>query len=877
MSLRKVHKKKSKVVEVIQPVEEAVPTLDKQFEDYVNVAELDLIKDLDGEFFANSYDLIQSLVPVNSFAAAKMKQFVDILARMHTHYADEVAASSEMQQKVKAAHKKLQITLELTATSNDMVEKMRESLAEAWRTADAAHHREAMMHGNMDYTDHSLPSKHHMDIDKINKSQAEMRFRGLVFRERDRLARELKEYQKRLETNRFYGDSLEGLIDEHRNTIVKQQNRVKRIESEMFQMEHKLRICVESYEDRINTLKKEIEVLTLSNHNLRNFEKNYIDCKAFNDNLKQIVERLTHENFNLQKINHRKDDEIHQFKGQVNILESDNRALRREKAEVEFRSRTTHREMKKKEEVHLLLSRRFHQLAKKYNDATDQGMVLNNELTAVEKKLAVTMGKLDDTMRQREEGERLREKLRVEIINLNDSLAGLRFDLAAQRGRTQDVQAQLERAHVALDEKDAKMHKVTKERNELVAETNSLNKTIETLEDNVASKTEKLNHLQNHLQLKLQEFQVVKQQMETVHSEKTMLQRSFAVCGQDRQTLQNINAKQAFQINQFCNQISTHEKDAITMKNQIDQLNTLVKRKQTEIHGKERQLKSVRMELNEMKMRSAQLQHTIEEDERRFKQITTSLEDERKSKNLAGQQMIRRNGELRVLREKLDMMQLALSRGTVQYNQRIDDIRLLKTEITNLRMSKDCLDRSVASTANMRHEVVRLERQLVRERLHVAAFTEELKHPYRIHRWRVIRGKDPHKYELICKIQALLKRNIRLTVERRNLENKVLDIQRLYDTLKQQLQFAADPSTKERLWLQQRINQRQSRRVRAMKAELAINEIDLQTRDVIIGEYQNALRKQETLNPAIVNNVSLDSNVAELFTKQQFQSSSLTA
>jgi len=396
--------------------------------------------------------------------------------------------------------------------------------------------------------------------------------------------------------------------------------------------------------------------------------------------------------------------------------------------------------------------------------------------------------------------------------------------------------------------------------------------------ENVAEKTLKLSELHEQLQRNQQDFQEVKQQFEVLRSEKSILNKSLTACGQDRQTLQNINTKQQHQIIQLLNQVALHEKDAIAMKNQIDQVHNLVKHKQTEIHAKERQLKSQRMELYEMKMRSGQLQHTIEEDEKRFKKITISLEEEKKNKSLMGHQMVRRNGELRLLQEKLSMMQLGLNRGTVQYNQRIEDIRLLKTEITNLRMSKDCLERSITNTANMRHEVVRLERQLVRERLHVAAYTEEMKHPYRIHRWRVIRGKDPHKFELICKIQSLLKRNIRLTVERRNLENKVQDAQRLYDTLKQQLQYAAvDPSIKERLWLQQRVNQRQSRRVKAMKAELAINEIDLQTRDVIIGEYQNALIKQKEPNLAIVQSVShSDSKTSDLFTKQVFQNSGST-
>lgn len=100
----------------------------------------------------------------------------------------------------------------------------------------------------------------------------------------------------------------------------------------------------------------------------------------------------------------------------------------------------------------------------------------------VDKKLATLAGKLDDTVRVKEEGDRNREKMRAEIINLNDALASLRYDLAAQRSRTQDTQCLLDQANVSLDEKDAKIHHITKERNDLTIESNALNKTIESLE-----------------------------------------------------------------------------------------------------------------------------------------------------------------------------------------------------------------------------------------------------------------------------------------------------------------------------------------------------------------------------------------------------------
>ncbi|KAH8359933.1 hypothetical protein KR093_009589, partial [Drosophila rubida] len=821
-------------------MEVALERLSTRFPDVVEVAQLDLVDDLNEDFFATSYEMVHCILPISKFAARKLKRFIDLLARMRSRFSEVQSLNASMHHKIKTAQEKLKLSLEVTITWDTMLIYLRDSLEEAWRVADAAHNREVDMRSNVDYTYNDHQTK--QVTSDTHKNTKDMWLRGVVFRERDRLSRELKEHQKRLETNRYYSSSLEDIIDEHRATISKQQLRVKTYETELFKLEHKLRLLVEEYDERLNVQRREVEALHSSNSSLRSYEKRYHVIKALNEKLKQLVERYSFDNFALAKSNHRQEELITQLKATVATLEGDNRILHREKQELIYRTRSNVREIKKKEEVAILLTRRFHQMAKKNNDLIEQDVSRMNEMTGLEKRLAITISKLEESTKQKEECERQKDKLRGEISALNGVLAAVRYDVTTHRARMQEIQITLDRAHISLDERDERIHRLNKERNEALTETNDLNKTIERLEENAAERNQKLHELQEQLQHKTIEFLQAKQQTEVLRSEKIMLQRSNAVCAQDRHMLQNINAKQAFQNNQLCSQLAAHEKESSTFKNQIDQLNNLAKRRQTEIHTKERQLQAVRNELQETKIRAFQLKNTVDEDERRFKQITIRLDEQRQNKNLVGHQMMRRNGELRLQLQKLSMMQMALSRGTMQYNQRLDDIRILKAEITNLRMSKDCMERAVATTANMRHEIVRLERQLVRERLNVAAFTNEMKHPYRIHRWRLMRGRDPQRLELIIKLQALLKRNIQQSVERTNLETKLVNTQRMYDALKQQLIRVADPKLKERLWRQQRINQMQSRKVKAMKAELAINEIDLEARDVIIDEYKSALR-----------------------------------
>lgn len=95
--------------------------------------------------------------------------------------------------------------------------------------------------------------------------------------------------------------------------------------------------------------------------------------------------------------------------------------------------------------------------------------------------------------------------------------------------------------------------------------------------------------------------------------------------------------------------------------------------------------------------------------------------------------------------------------GNSQYNDRLEDIKLLKIEIKNLRSQRNLLARGSANTADMRQEVLQLNRVLVQERVRARALENEMTTPMNVHRWRKLSGCDPEKAELLTKVQTLQK------------------------------------------------------------------------------------------------------------------------
>ena len=74
-------------------------------------------------------------------------------------------------------------------------------------------------------------------------------------------------------------------------------------------------------------------------------------------------------------------------------------------------------------------------------------------------------------------------------------------------------------------------------------------------------------------------------------------------------------------------------------------------------------------------------------------------------RDILGTQLVRRNDELALLYEKIKIQQSTLNKGEIQYNQRLEDIRVLKLEIKKLRREKAILQKSVANVDDLRSVV----------------------------------------------------------------------------------------------------------------------------------------------------------------------------
>lgn len=308
--------------------------------------------------------------------------------------------------------------------------------------------------------------------------------------------------------------------------------------------------------------------------------------------------------------------------------------------------------------------------------------------------------------------------------------------------------------------------------------------------------------------------------------------------------------------------ISAKETELSKAQKHIEQLERDKQSLKKDLQNAQLNLQHAKSEIQELKMDAGLLRKIILENEAEIKKLQNNLRNINNEKDYISQQLTMRNSEIVLLKEKIALLQITLDRGDAQYNQRLEDIRLLKMEIANLRSQRNLLTRGLSATADMRQEVLQLNRVLTMERVKNKALEDEMSTPMNVHRWRKLGGDDPEKNNLLQKCQALQRyipvraRILRLlTVVQRfrfrriisqsasgeKREYALTEIQKLYITLAENYSKLETISDPEAVNKKQRALTMQTKKMKSLMAELNCKDLEVKSKNCALEEMEKNL------------------------------------
>nr|DAA06421.1 TPA_inf: occludin-related Y protein [Drosophila grimshawi] len=811
--------------------------------DETNVMELNLYTDINDTFFNEASRLVQFLMESECFfEASRIKRYADIIFNLHRSYVAEVNDNAVMRPQIISAEHKLRLALEFSASSEDALLKLKETLGVAWKESDTSTLREQLVQEKLQEVLIKFEGLADRDTGKTDDA-ADFgylaKYKNIILRERDRLASEVIDMEKRLATNRYYSENLEYILRNNEDTLTKMASRAKFSEVERINIESKLRTLMKSLEEQKEVHGKTMNRLEVSNRELGETTRK-LNLKTTDfDRQKMQVEKYKSEVNSLNKAMRKHEDDVSELtKNQRNNDEiiKHLRLIEKEKS-TEVIQLTS--KLKKSVDDQNNASSRLFKINRKVVILNNEIMQHKNNINSLEKEVLNASGRAEDMRRIKDSLQKERDSLRSEIIKLNNFIADLRHDLTLKTNIISSLNLDLNKLNIRLDEAYILKSKAEKERDEMAQEMETLYERIENYQDQLILKYNQLSDLTEKLSDKRRELHKFKKQLEALHSEKTTLQRSLLNTTQDRDNFRILQAETGHQTQQLTTEIGANEVKINSLNLKIEHLNNNIKELQSELKNKQNLVESLRKDLREIREKSEMLAKAISNDEFRFIKMGHELDEMRKERNLVGLQMVRRNDEIVVIKEKLQISHNALDNGTTQYNQRIEDIRLLKKEISILYTERECLKNAIKSTANMRKEIVRLQRALNQERIRIRALTEDAKTPTGVHRWRILKGEDPKKFELLEKLQVLQKRTLKQSIENSNIKSRLAETEKANEGLKRMLSHMPTVEVKHKLVVQQRINRQMAKKLKAMAAERSLDEVELNWQQCTIKKYAN--------------------------------------
>ncbi|XP_068081247.1 cilia- and flagella-associated protein 58 [Anabrus simplex] len=564
----------------------------------------------------------------------------------------------------------------------------------------------------------------------------------------------------------------------------------------------------------ISNLNIKLEEFQLNVHRLENSLK---EQKVHSERVQQEIETITSRSQKIQleydaqiatleKLMHENSENATQLK----IKEEEISRLRNEVNKTQKIRDNLEKKLKHSENQLLALEREKERL---------QALVAN-----MERDLNLTNKQVDQDKHAMENLGRERDVINKTLMKTEGTVEEQKNLLRLQEQVKQNLEKEIE--HYVLEA--AKQRKIItaleRERDKYITDSSDLNKKIQDLLDEVKLKQMDIFDLKKKLQEADAKLRQQKNLFDSVRSDRnTFSKRLLEVQDENTELKQRVKIM-SHQIDQLKEDIAVKERDIMREQFASDKAEKETENLRTEMQQMMETLEDSKAMITQLQQKEISMQKVLNDAEAERSRQAKSVEQIMNERDILGTQLIRRNDELALLYEKIKILQSTLMKGEAQYDQRLEDIRLLKLEIKRLRHEKLLLSRSMTNMSDLRQEIFHLERDLTRERLKCKALEEELHNPLNIHRWRKLEGSDPSTFELIQKIQLLQKRLVTQSTLASERENQLREAERLYMNLRQLMERQPGPAVAMQLHRTQLELRDRGRKMRCLISELNMYE-----------------------------------------------------
>mmetsp|Transcript_9189 Transcript_9189/g.18313 ORF Transcript_9189/g.18313 Transcript_9189/m.18313 type:complete len:872 (-) Transcript_9189:80-2695(-) len=733
----------------------------------------------------------------------------------------------ELNQEIVANAAKVQTALKLSQEDQNTIASLKKEIEKAWKMVDASHEKEQRAKETIQALKGEI----------TNLSRLVEQGAGLTLGQ-ENTVNELSKQKEELTAER---DNLTQQLVTARNEIVDLQDRCRTLDAEK-----------QAHEADIMTLKEQI------GKSKADVEREQRKKERLEKEIKEVksgLEKKTDETKAKQEAIAKGQEELARL--EIKLKEAEQHVQRAHKDNDSLTQKTQKLQQDLEEQIstntQLLAENAQRQIELKgKEDEISHMRALAAKETRMKEQM---MKKVKDVEQKKNEVEQHRDVLRQEISKLEREIEGQRRQIELDKKNIEDMAREKD----LLQSNLRKTQTATQKQSDLVKVQENTKKNLEAEILGYKSEAQKQRKMIYALEKEREKYgqqasDATAKYLEALEEVKIRqmtimdLQKTIQEGEQKLKQQQNLYEAVRSDRNLYSKNLIEAQDEIDEMKRKFKIMNHQIEQLKEEIQAKDhalvkehfehkkvdRELDSLRNELTELRAKVHDGEETINgqaSEINKLNHIISEADTERAAmkkeydqvineRDILGTQLIRRNDELALLYEKIKIQQSTLNKGEVQYRERLEDIRMLKLKINDLKRKLHMLKQQTSNIDVLRNEVYHLQRELLSERTKVKALSEELENPMNVHRWRKLEGSDPGTLEMIQKIQTLQKRLIAKTEEVVEKDLLIQEKEKLYVELKNILARQPGPEVAEQLSIYQQNLREKTRQMKAMASEL---------------------------------------------------------
>ncbi|XP_026745828.1 cilia- and flagella-associated protein 58-like [Trichoplusia ni] len=480
---------------------------------------------------------------------------------------------------------------------------------------------------------------------------------------------------------------------------------------------------------------------------------------------------------------------------------------------------------------------------------------LRQQVTVMERDLMLGKRQAEFDKRDIENLKREKDILTKNLQKIqNEALENLTM-LDLQEQRRKQLEHELDINATQINKQRLMIRTFEKDKDRMLEETIALNEKIDEITEEVRLRTADILDLKKALREETIKSRKLSVALDACRAERNMLHKNYTEALDEIQDLKQKLKMLAYQIEQLKEDISGKEAGLKSCEGFLGKCNKKNEQLRMEIQAGHVKLSEARADIAALRQEEARLNRIVQEGDAARAKLVKELEGLMNERDVVGAQLVRRNDEISLLYEKIRILEVTLQRGERQYEQRVEDIRLLRLEIIRLRKEKNLLSKGIENMTDLRLEVFNLERELGRERLRVRALEEALETPLNVHRWRKLQGTDPESVRLTQKLRLTQKKVLAQSEMLVMKDRELKETRNLYSAVKDMLALQPSPEIQQTLNRTQRALSQRTTKMKCLIAELSMREkqvTDLRLElDRVHGELQSFKQRYYEMKRAL--------------------------